>query len=73
MNKTICFNPIFSYGSCEVTDLQIVLNCFGTPGCADLNCDGVTDELDVTVWECLFEGNPLEQCCPPVECPESLR
>lgn len=51
-------------GECTITDLLQLLACFGDPGCADLNCDGVTDERDICVWECREAGNPAEVCCP---------
>lgn len=54
-------------------DFQMLQSCFGpvTPACrfADLNCDGVVDNIDATIWACLAGGNPPDVCCPDVTPP----
>ena len=54
-------------------DFQMLQNCFGpvTPACqfADLNCDGVVDNLDANIWACLANNNPPDICCPDVTPP----
>lgn len=58
-------------GLCQTfTDFQMLQSCFGPvlPGCefADLNCDGVVDNIDANIWACLAGGNPPAVCCPTV-------
>ncbi len=52
-------------------DFQMLQNCFGpvAPGCefADLNCDGVVNNLDASIWTCLAGGGL--NCCPIVTPP----
>src|SRR5262249_12471743 len=59
-------------GVCDINDRDCVAFCAGLiptapPGCtdcsrADLNCDGVVDSVDLSIWNCIFSGGV--NCCP---------
>ncbi|MCH7995729.1 MAG: dockerin type I repeat-containing protein, partial [Planctomycetes bacterium] len=55
-------------GTCDLSDLAFMQNCFGStdPACraADLNCDGIVTTADVAILQCFFAGGTAADCCP---------
>jgi hypothetical protein len=67
--KGSCDCDLDNDGSCEFTDGALLTDCIDDPNAhpectqADLDCNGVIDANDTTVWQCLFQGNPASTCC----------
>ena len=60
---TDCDCDLDGSGACDFADLLTIVGCFGTPGCADINCDGATDQGDICSFLCLQGGGSEFECC----------
>lgn len=58
-----CDCDVDGSGACDDDDLDALQACIGMPGCPDVNCDGVSDDLDLDAFDCLRTGGEPGDCC----------